>query len=287
MSQAFHSFVAAGRAAQHCAQLTARGPGPAELRARWAALGAEAAENLAPLLAPLLGKEPAIAAAPADDLPHGLAAQALIAREGCPGLLHLTIDGAALLQAVDRAFGGMGLPPQSLPDQLPASALLLAQRIEALAITALAGALRCQPEALAIYHSARQVGALPARSSEAAAVLQLTVEEPGGPAWPIGLALPASALGAWFGSGPAISRTARAAAADPATAPFADIPLPLRATLVDMRVPLSLAASLEPGLVIPVAVARAVPLATGDRVIARGTVGSQDDRVALQLNQIA
>lgn len=287
MSQQLHSFVAVARAAQHCPQLTARGPGPAELRARWAAVGADVAQAMVPLLAPLLGKEPVIAASAADDLPQGLAAHALIAREGCPGLLHLTIDGAALLQVVDRAFGGVGLPPQSLPDRLPASALLLAQRIEAFAITALAQALRCPPEALAVYHGVRKTGALPARSSEEAVALNLTVEEPGGSAWPIGLALPASALATWFGASPAGPRKARTAPADPAAGPFADIPVPLNATLVDMRVPLSLAASLAPGLVIPVAVARAVPLAAAGRVVARGTVGSQDDRVALQLTQIA
>jgi flagellar motor switch protein FliM len=63
--------------------------------------------------------------------------------------------------------------------------------------------------------------------------------------------------------------------------------LPLSATLVDMRVPLATAAALTPGMVLPVAVARAVPLAAGGSVIARGTVGHQDDRVALKLTQIA
>lgn len=54
-----------------------------------------------------------------------------------------------------------------------------------------------------------------------------------------------------------------------------------------MRIPLNQAASLAPGVVLPVAVARAVPLAAGPSIIARGTVGQQDDRVAIKLTQIA
>lgn len=286
MSQPHHRFVAAGRAAQHCPELTARGPGLAELRTRWAALGPTLAEALAPRLAPLLGgKGPQIAASMAERLPTSLAAHALIAREGCPGLLHLVIDGPALLRIVDRTFGGNGAVPHPLPEKLPASALMLAQRIEALACAALAEALPCAADALAVYHSAKRATAFPA-STEEAAVLTLTVGEPGGDAWPLTLALPVAALAGWLGTA---GRTRRrpAGAADPAAAPFSEVPLPLSATLVDMRLPLAVAATLEPGMVLPVAVARAVPLAAGGNVIARGTVGHQDDRVALKLTQIA
>lgn len=76
-------------------------------------------------------------------------------------------------------------------------------------------------------------------------------------------------------------------AANPAATPFAEMPLPLTATLVEMQVPLSLLATIEPGVVLPVAVARAVPLSIGETVLARGTVGTQDDRVAIKLSQIA
>lgn len=286
MSQPRHRFIAAGRAAQHCRELTARGPGPAELRACWAALGPALAEALAPRLAPLLGgKDPQIEAAPAERLPTSLAAQALIAREGCPGLLHLLIDGAALLQVVDRTFGGTGTMPQPLPEKLPASALLLAQRIEAILCAALAEALPCAAEALAVYHSAKRATAFPA-STEETAILTLTISEASGNQWPLTLALPVTALAGWLGDH-GQTRRKPAGAANPAAAPFADVPLPLAATLVDMRLPLAVAASLEPGMVLPVAVARAVPLSAGGSVIARGSVGHQDDRIALKLTQIA
>ena len=286
MSQTHHRFIAAGRAAQHCPELTARGPGPAELRARWAALGPDLAAALTPRLAPLLGgKDPQIEAAVAERLPSALAAHALIAREGCPGLLHLIVDGSALLQIVDRTFGGNGAAPQPLPEKLPASALLLAQRIEAIACAALAEALPCAAESLAVYHSAKRATAFPA-STEETAILTLTISEPGGSQWPLTLALPVTALAGWLG-GHGRTRRKPAGSADPAAAPFAEVPLPLSATLVDMRLPLAIAASLEPGMVLPVAVARAVPLSAGGSVIARGSVGHQDDRIALKLTQIA
>lgn len=286
MSQYLHSFVAARRAAQHCPELTARGPGPAELRSRWAALGPRLAEALAPRLAPLLGTpEPEIVAEPAERLPAGLAAHALIAREGCPGLLQLVIDGPALLQAVDRAFGGAGAAPQPLPPKLPASALLLGQRIEAIVCAALAEALPCAEAALAVYHSAKRATAFPA-STEETAILALAVRAGTMAELPLTLALPAAALGGWLGAVAPRGRKA-SGSADPAAAPFADLPLPLTATLVDMRIPLNQAASLAPGVVLPVAVARAVPLAAGPSIIARGTVGQQDDRVAIKLTQIA
>lgn len=286
MSQSLHSFVAASRAAQHCPELTARGPGPAELRARWAALGTRLAETLAPRLAALLGApEPEIAAEPTERLPSGIAAHALIAREGCPGLFHLVIDGPALLQAVDRAFGGSGAVPHPLPEKLPASALLLAQRIEAIVCSALAEALPCAENALAVYHSAKRATAFPA-STEDTAILALAVRAGPGIELPLTLALPAAALGGWLGAVAPRGRKPRGSA-DPAAAPFADVPMPLTATLVDMRVPLNTAASFAPGMILPVAVARAVPLATGGNVIARGTVGQQDDRIAIKLTQIA
>ena len=90
-----------------------------------------------------------------------------------------------------------------------------------------------------------------------------------------------------YGERPAAARSRGPRAADPAAAPFADLPLPLSALLVDMQVPLATISTLAPGVVLPVAVARAVPLRAGDAVLAHGTVGAQDDRVAIKLTRIA
>ena len=61
------------------------------------------------------------------------------------------------------------------------------------------------------------------------------------------------------------------------------IALPVSAVLVDMSLPFAAVANLCVGQVLPVAVARAVPLRVGGHTIAHGTVGTVDDRVAIQI----
>lgn len=286
MSQAHHHFIAVGRAAQHCLELIPREPDPTELVPRWQELGESLAKALAPRLATMLdGKVPAIeVTSEAAPLP-GLAASALIAREGMEGVLHLGVEGAAILRLVDRAFGGPGSTPSPAPSDFPPSARLLIERLEAMVLQALAEACTVSADRLTVRLRSHSMAALPLRSG-ASAGLTLTIAEPDRPAWLIGLTLPQAALPAWL---TATTRRPRKAtgAADPAAAPFAEVPLPLTATLVDMRVPLHTAASLAPGVVLQVAVARAVPLCAGGNIVARGTVGQQDDRIALKLTQIA
>ena len=67
------------------------------------------------------------------------------------------------------------------------------------------------------------------------------------------------------------------------TLPSRDCALRLNATLIDMLMPLSRLSGLKPGDLIPVSVARSVPLALGGKIVAHGTVGEIDDRVALQI----
>ncbi len=71
----------------------------------------------------------------------------------------------------------------------------------------------------------------------------------------------------------------------PAIEVFADLPLDASARLVDMQIPLHRLAGLAPGAVIPIAVARSVPLRVGDAIVARGSVGGVDDQVALEITQ--
>ncbi|MBA3055783.1 MAG: FliM/FliN family flagellar motor switch protein [Sphingomonadales bacterium] len=60
-------------------------------------------------------------------------------------------------------------------------------------------------------------------------------------------------------------------------------PLYLAGVLVDMRRAMAVLAAIEPGTVLPVAVARAVPLLLGGLAVASGTVGAADDRIAIQI----
>ena len=63
------------------------------------------------------------------------------------------------------------------------------------------------------------------------------------------------------------------------------MPVPVTAVLVDMTIGFSRLTSLKPGDVLPVAVARSVPLQVDGRTIATGTIGEVEDRVAVQILQ--
>jgi len=49
--------------------------------------------------------------------------------------------------------------------------------------------------------------------------------------------------------------------------------------------PFSAISALRPGQVLPVSVARSIPLSVGGRTVAHGVVGAVDDRVAIQITQ--
>lgn len=289
------AFVAERVAAQHCAELLRCGPEPAELLPALHRLGERFARQLAPALATLLGiEEPAIT--PLAPLEQGeaelveaignLAANSLLASPAPGVTLLASVDGLAMLRLVDRAFGGKGEAGGPLPDRFPHSAELMIGKIEGLVARALGAALG-QGELRALRRDARLAELAPFPAGARLAVLPVEVMEGAKAPWKLTLALPLAMLPKLLGGAESPGQPRRTGAADPAAAPFADLPLPLTARLVDMKVSLSTLAGLVPGMVLPVAVARAVPVAIGETVIARGSVGTQDDCVALRLTQLA
>ena len=294
------ALIAERAAAQHCAELLNRGPAASDLLPLLGQAGQRLARLLPGALAELCGGEaPSVTATPpreasmADllrDLDE-LAANSLLAAGAQDTPLLASLDGYAVLRLVDRAFGGKGEAPVLLPEAFPMSAQLMIQRLEALVAAQLAAALGSNDPAAvrALRRDGKLADLAPFPADAALAVLKLEVMEGMRVPWRITLALPLGALAVLLGhDGRApVVRAANSGPADPAAAPFADLPLPLRAVLVDMAVPLAAISKLEPGVVLPVAVARAVPLHIGTTLIARGTVGAQDDRVAVKLTQLA
>lgn len=290
-----HAFVAERAAAQHCGELLRRGPEPADLLPALTRAGERFARALAPALAGLIGGEaPSVTALAAIELRENelagelgvLAANALLAPAAAGVTLLASIDGAAVLRLVDRAYGGKGDAAGPLPAQFPLSADLLIERLEAIVAACLGEALG-EAALRALKRNPRIEELAPFPAGAPLALLAIEVMEGARAPWKLRLVLPLAALpkvlGGSTGSVPARPK----GPADPASAPFSDVPLPLVATLVDMKVPLSAISALEPGAVLPVAVARAVPLSIGGMVIARGSIGAQDDLVAIRLTQIA
>lgn len=289
------ALIAERAAAQHCPELLLRGRAsePADLLGNLTRTGERFASSLAPALARLQGGEaPQIHVSAARELSESelseaigvLAANSLIAT-GVPGVsLLASVEGAGLLRLVDRAFGGKGDAPAVMPKTFPLSADLMIDRIEALVVTALAEVLGQEGlRALRRDPSLAELAPFPAGAR--LALLACEVAEGPRKPWTLTIALPLISLPRLFGASGAAPREPRAA--DPAAQPFASLPLTLVATLVDMRLPLSTLSALEPGTVLPVAVARSVPLTLDGTTLARGTIGAQDDRIAIQLTQIA
>lgn len=283
------AFVAERVLARHCAELVRSGPGPAELSAALERTGARLARHLPLALYALLGTIAEIecgkpGAESYDDFAEFhplLAANALLSAGGVPVLA--TLDAVAVLSLVDRAFGGKGEPPAQMPRAFALSAELMIQKLEEIVCAGLAAALGIER---ATVRAVRRDGSLPQLAPFAAgtalSTLRLAVTEEGRGPWSITLAFPATALPRLFGQGERATPRPRRLAV-PIAPPFADLPLTLRAVLVDMAIPLSRLGTLEVGQVLPIAVSRLVPVMAGAVTVARGVPGAESDRVAIQI----
>lgn len=293
------AFVADRMLASHSADLLRAGPPPVELVPAFSQLAERLARILSRALAPLLaGEAPVVRANAARECEAGeldvtiapLAANCLLALGEGPARLLASIEAEPVLRMVDRAFGGRGAVPNPLPDRFPLSAELMIARLEAAVCDSLDQALGGAAGFRAVERSGSLAEIAPFGQGTMLALLSLDVEEPGGDGWSITLAAPLAVLEALFGKPAGAAATpgkpsARPAPRQPGEAPFADLPLTVSAVLVDMAMPVSALSGLKAGDIIPVAVARNVPLMVGETCIARGTIGACDDRVAVQVTQ--
>ncbi|HKT84583.1 MAG TPA: FliM/FliN family flagellar motor switch protein [Novosphingobium sp.] len=282
--------------ARHCGELLGSGPSIGELVPVLSLVGERLARALASGLARLSGGDAPVVCvgAPMESSLaaiqsglDGLASHSLLAigPEARPVLA--TFEAAPVFRLVDRAFGGRGDVPHPLPDSFPLSAELLIARIEATVAealsTAFGGGAKHGVQPLRRETSLRQLS--PFDRHEDLLRLSLEVEEAGCAPWSLSLAFPQATLAALI-TVPRHPRKERTglAPSGPTTEPFASMPVPVKAVLVDMTIAFSRLSSLKPGDVLPVAVARSVPLKAGEQTIATGTVGELDDRVAVQIS---
>lgn len=298
-------FIAERTLAQHCPELIRSGPEQAELMPTLASMGERFARRLSGALAPLLGGEAPLVSCTApretsmDALHHSiaqLAANSLFAIGHAATPMLVSIEAEPVLRIVDRAFGGKGEAPAPMPKTFPMAAEMMITRIEAMlaqhlavAVNAtLAGQASSARAAAPAISALRRDGSLallaPFADDTPLAVWTMEVDDGGVLPWLMTFAMPFGSLARLFGQGEAASDGPVARRpANPASAPFGDVPVQVSAVLVDMRVPFATIANLAPGMVLPVAIARHVPLRVGEATIAQGTVGTMDDRVAVQI----
>lgn len=288
------SFIADRKVARHCPELLGpTAPSLGDLAPSLALLSARLALSISTGLARLSGGEaPAVrAAAPRTITAGELAAEApALASYAVMGIgpdrhrVLLALAAAPVFRLVDRAFGGRGTVPKPLPATFPLSAELLVTRLELTLAAALQEALGGALAVTPLQRDTRLAQITPCADAETVFELCVSVEEPGCEPWDLSLTFPQATLAALFAGRerklPALSAPH---APDPMSEPFASLPITLTAVVVDMMVPFTRLAALRPGDIIPVAVARSVPLKAGERTFATGTIGEFEDRVAVQI----
>ncbi len=290
------ALVAERMLAHHCPELLrSKDAAPIQLAPALARLGDGLARTLSNALATLsAGEPPAVRSVTPRECTMAQLAQGIAPLAG-NSLLHASsigvpvfasLDAAAVLRMVDRAFGGRGDAPSPLPTAFPLSAELMITRLENVVALALGQTLGVPGE----IHAVRRDGCIlqlePFAADEELGVLTLEVEDPGRSPWQVMVALPRTSLIAMFGEGEtAPAKHARPAQSDPTDEHFGAVPLTISAVLVDMRIGFAELSNLQPGQILPVAVARSVPLKIGNKTIAHGTIGALDDRVAVQITQ--
>lgn len=307
-----HEFAAARTAAQHCSELTehglGRGPRPEERDAMMAAWRRDLARVLADDLSPLLSGDRLDVTISEPEALSGADALRRIGEVAANSLLRcglsaetalLSFDFAAAVALTDRSFGGDGKQTGSVPEQLPRSAALMVDEAAAMiaqAITRVSFG-EAPPPAGSAMRGANAAGVI-IRSESAARLkafdlaapcmmVTITIANRQGSEWRASLALAPERLDRLL---PGAGRTARVRPADrtPATgmaAPFATMPLSLHVVLAEFDLSLARLQTLAPGDQIPLAMGRQVPLMVGERVLAHGSIGTTEDRMAIRLTR--
>lgn len=304
-----HEFSAVRAAAQHCPELTAqahrRGPRPEDRAALIAAWRRDLARRLAADLSPLLADDRLEVSVSEPDQLTGADALQRIGMVAANSLLRvgasaetalLSFDFVTALALTDRSFGGDGRPVDSAPEQLPRSATLMVEEAAAIiaeAITCVSFGDAPPPAGLPV-RGANGVGVIvrsesatrlkPFALDAACVMFTLTIANRKGGEWRASLAVAAERMDRLLPGTATRPRPPRTVATG-MTAPFAQMPLPLHVVLAEFNLSLARLQTLGPGDTIPLAVGRQVPLLVGDQLIAHGSIGTCEDRMAICLNR--
>lgn len=295
-----HAFSDARPLATHCPALLRASAGPADLLPALDRAGERLARALRPRIAPLLGGKAPLAhhAAPAETTFEAFAATVAplagnslmeLAQPLSGSTMLISVEAAALLRIVDRAFGGPGAAPDPLPKEFPVSAELMVAQLESVVTAAMVDAMGEAAAALRPVQRDGNLAQLTAYAPQTRLIrLDLTIEELGREAWTISLAIPDPTLALLLdGKTMPASACADGEAPEQASAAFSDLPLPVQAVMAEIDLSVSAVSALRVGQILPVPIARIVPLKVGGHTIAHGTVGAVDDRVAVQITRLS
>lgn len=287
-----HDFTPARVVAQHCPELLGSvrvGENKDEWASRFIGM---LSDGLPAQLEPLLGKRiKALAGEPVTQTAASLLRE--IGKPSASYAVRLPTSGGTLLVAIDlstasaltdRLFGGDGKLAPDAHDGLPFSARIAVERVVR-AISVACG----EPAADDVVYNSDASRLAPFPRGEYCACWSIEFTQDGFDVWKLRLAvlesvLPAIVAGSDTGSQQYEPRPFLEAAAD---APFEGVPMPVTAVLAETRLSLTRLANLKPGDLLPFAPRREIQLRIGAQPIAYGSIGTLDERVALQLTRIA
>lgn len=292
-----HSFAPERAIAEHCPELTERGPRAedrAEFLSMWLRDAAAHLENdLMPLfmgerLQATLGEPEKMLGSEVFGRIGPVAVNCLLrCGEGDETVL-LSLDLANALALTDRSFGGDGAIPAEAEAPLPNSAAILIDRLALVVARALARASNADTAEASgdvIVRSESAIRLKPFETISECVVLPLSFGPKGGKPWSMLVAMREDQLDSMLpGLGAeAIKNSGPRGPADPRSTPFANIPMPLDAILAEFELSLDGLKSLAPGDEIPLTMRREIPLRVDELSFARGTVGTLDDHMAIRL----
>ena len=292
------TFEPARPLAQHCVELTERGPRPEERDeaiAMWRRdIGNALSQELAALfsggkIAASLSEPEWLDGKQVFDRIGPVASNALLRCGDAEQTALLSFDLATAIALTDLSFGGDGAAPETVPETLPRSASLLVDQLAATIAGSVAEASGQDAEQGEVIIRSESASRLKPFGPEARCVLfMLEFKLDGQAGWQGLFAFGADGLDRLLpgtGSGGAAALRDHRSRGDGLAAPFSTIPLPLRAVLAEVTLSLVQLERLKPGDHIPIAVPRDVPLRIGAKTFAHGTVGTNQDQMALQLTR--
>lgn len=293
-------FADARPVAQHCAELTWRGPRPeerAETVAAWCReLGSELAQELGQLFSG--GKLRVSVSEP--DLLAGkqvferigpIALNSLLRCGDGDQTMLLSLDNATAIALTDASFGGRGEVPDEAPVPLPRSVAMLVEQCASTIANTIAltngSAERVRGDVLVRSESATRLKPFSEETDVACFAVTLSMGEDC--EWGMLLAVANDRLdGLLPGSAAQAPTSARhSAPSDGTGGAIGTMPLPLEAVLGEIDLTLERLEQLTPGDEIPLAIARDMKLRVGDLVVAHGTIGTFEDRLAVRVSGFA
>lgn len=289
-------FAFARPVAQHCNELTWRGPRPGErdgvIEAWTRDLAGELSQELGQILQGdklevTINGPQAMTGTKVFEKIGALAVNSLLRIGSGDQTVLLSLDFSTAIALTDRSFGGDGLMPDNAPSQLPRSAGLLVEQLGAqiAQVFDMARGTGDPARGDVLVRSESVVRLKPFSAEAEISVLDLTLAQGTDVEWKMLIALPSERLEELLPQA-GLNRTASDEASPKSGDPYNLLPLPVEAVLSEFEMSLARLQRLAPGDEISLNIPRELPLRIGADVFAFGVPGTQDNQMALRLTSV-